>query len=111
MNYPKVFLLILFSFLIGLTAMAKPFFANAKKEIMTEKQADSSPCPDSDNDCPSDEESNESGEDSEGGDEFESLPYLILQIPFLGKTLIKFSYLMLNPEHFASICIPPPENP
>ena len=107
MNYPKVFLLILFSFLVGLTAVLRPVFASAKKNIVIEKQAGPSSCPD--DDCPTGEESTECEEDSEWGDEFESLPYPLLKVRLFSKIFINFSYLMLNPEHFASICIPPPE--
>lgn len=106
MNYAKVFLLILFSSLIGLTAIIKPAFAEAKKQMSMEKQADSS-CPDSESDCPFDEETNE--EDAEGGDEFEPLSCPVFILSPVRTTPVNFFYRMLIPEHFNSICIPPPE--
>lgn len=107
MNYAKVLLLILFSSLIGLTAIVKPAFADSKKQISSENRADSS-CPDSENDCPFDEEANE--EDAEGGDEFEPLSCPIFDVSVLRKSPVNFAYRMLIPEHFTSICIPPPEH-
>ncbi|WP_428655775.1 hypothetical protein [Runella sp.] len=109
MNYARVFLLILFSSLIGLMAILKPAFANVKKQIALEKRADSS-CPDSENDCPFDEENAEGEGDSEGGDELEALSYPIFNVPILKKSSINFTYRMLIPEHFTSISIPPPES-
>lgn len=106
MNYAKVFLLILFSSLIGLTAIVKPAFAEVKKQQLMEKEADS-PCPDSESDSPFDEEINE--EDAEGGDEFEPLCCPVFILAGVRTTQTNFTYFMLIPEHFASICIPPPE--
>lgn len=106
MNYAKVFLLILFSSLIGLTAIIKPAFADSKKQLSMENRADSS-CPDSDKDCPFDEEANE--EDAEGGDEFEPLSCPVFVISVTRILPVNFAYRMLIPEHFSSICIPPPE--
>lgn len=106
MHYARVFLLILFSSLIGLMAILKPAFANVKKQIALEKRADSS-CPDSENDCPFDEETSEG--DAEGGDELEALSYPVFKVPALKRQPANFFFLMLIPEHSASICIPPPE--
>ncbi|AEI48898.1 hypothetical protein [Runella slithyformis] len=106
MNYAKVLLLILFSSLIGLTAIVKPGFAEVKKQLSIEKGADSSG-PDSESDCPLDEETNE--EDTEGGDEFEPLTCPVFILPILKTSPVNFAYYRLIPDHFTSICLPPPK--
>lgn len=107
MNYARVFLLILFSSLIGLMAILKPAFTDVKKQTALEKRADSS-CPDPENDCPFDEETSEG--DAEDGDELEALSYPVFNVPILKKSPTNFTYRMLIPEHFTSISIPPPES-
>lgn len=104
MNYAKVFLLILFSLLIGLVSVLRPTLKDIKKQAANEKMADSS-CPDSETNCPFDEETGE-----EGWDEFESLSYPVFNVSALTKSHLNFLYLMPAPEHFTSICIPPPES-
>ena len=106
MNYAKVFLLILFSLLIGLMSVLRPAFKDIKKQAANEKMAESS-CPDSETNCPFDEETGEEG--SEGWDEFESLSNPVCNVSTLTKSHLNFTYLRPAPEHFTSICIPPPE--
>lgn len=106
MKYANVLLLILFSSLIGLTAILKPAFAEVKKQLPMEKRTDS-PCPDSERDCPFDEGTNE--EDTEGGDEFEPLTCPVFILSMVQNSPLNFTYYMLIREPFTSICLPPPK--
>ena len=110
MHYAKVVILLFFSLLIGLMTTLRPLASGGKKVLSTENQTKNS-CPTSDCDFPTDEETSEetNEEDSEWDDEIVFLLNDIFKVYALAEIFSNFTYLVLNPEPFSSICIPPPE--